>query len=90
MSGKVSSKASMKGRQIYQRNARHDKRRYEGGQSTSLGSILQTRPAEHVEITSSKHVLRINLTSVWIYKVIVDKHLVPSGDKVGADVEGDL
>ncbi len=55
-----------------------------------MRSILQAGPAVHVEVTGPKHVLWIDLTSIGVYEIIIDEHLVPSGDEIDADVESDL
>jgi hypothetical protein len=74
----------------YQGNTRHDKCCYEGSHETLLRSILQARPPEYVEVTSSKHMLRVDYTSVGVYKIIVDEHLIPRSDEIDVDVVSDF
>jgi hypothetical protein len=74
----------------YQGNTRHDKRCYEGSYETLLRSILQARPAEYVEVTGPIHMLWIDYTSIGVYKIIVNEHLIPRRDKIDVDIESDL
>jgi hypothetical protein len=74
----------------YQGNTRHDKRCYEGSHETLLRPILQAWPAENVEITGPKQMLWIDYTSIGVYEIIINEHLIPRSDKIDVDIESDL
>jgi len=74
----------------YQGNTGHDYVCYKRGHEAFLRPILQAGPAEYVEVTGPKHVLWIDLTSIGVYEVIVDEHLVPRSNEIDVDVESDL
>lgn len=69
-----------------QRYAGHDQCRDESGEGSFLSPVLQTRPAEHIEITGTEHVPRVHVATDGVQEVIVDEHLVPRGNEVDVDI----
>lgn len=69
-----------------QRYAGHDQCRDESSEGSFLSPVLQTRPAEHIEITGTEHVSRVYVATDGVQEVIVDEHLVPRGNEIDVDV----
>ena len=74
----------------YEGNTRHQQGSNERPENTLLSSVVQTVPPEHVEVTRSVHVARVDLAGVRVDEIVLHERLVPRADEFHRYIIGDL
>ena len=72
---------------VVKHDVQHDPRACETGADSP---IVQAGPTENVEVANAIHVSRVEMTCVWIYKVVVESHLIPGRYKINIDIVRNL